>query len=135
MRHAVPNGDPARIVERALAVLVDRLERTKTAKTSKPRSTSPTRTERSGRSRHIPAHVRRAVWARDEGRCAFVGPHGRCAETGHLEYHHAIPFARGGPTDVRNVTLRCRAHNVLESELVFGRWAPPSDQPTRSGPS
>jgi hypothetical protein len=135
MRHAVPNGDPAQIVERALAVLVDQLERTKTAKTSKPRPTSTRCDKRSGGSRHIPAQVRRAVWARDEGRCAYVGPHGRCAETGHLEYHHAIPFARGGLTDVGNIALRCRAHNVFESELVFGRWAPPSDQPSRSGPS
>jgi hypothetical protein len=135
MRHAVPNGDLAQIVERALVVLVEQLERTKTAKTSKPRQTSPTRTERAGRSRHIPAQVRRAVWARDEGQCAYVGPNGRCVETGHLEYHHEIPFARGGPTDVGNIALRCRAHNVFESELVFGRWEPPSDQPTRSGPS
>jgi 5-methylcytosine-specific restriction endonuclease McrA len=87
------------ILERALVLLVDQLEKTKTAKTSRPRRTSTTCAKSSAESRHIPAPVRRAVWVRDEGRCAFVGPHGRCMETGCLEYHHVIPFARGGSTD------------------------------------
>ena len=124
MRHTVPSGDPASIIERALAALVDQLERTKSAKTSSPRRGSITG-EPSAESRHIPAAVKRAVWARDDGRCAFVGAKGRCTETGRLEYHHVVPFARGGPTDVENIALRCRAHNVFESDLLFGTWAPP----------
>ena len=122
MRHSLPNGDPSSIVERALTVLVDQLEKAKGAKTVRPRRTSARHVKASGDSRHIPAAVKRAVWARDDGRCAFAGPHGRCTETGHLEYHHVVPFARGGPTDVGNIALRCRAHNAFESELVFGRW-------------
>jgi 5-methylcytosine-specific restriction endonuclease McrA len=135
MRHKLPNGDPAAILERALVLLVDQLEKTKTAKTSRPRRTSTTCAKSSAESRHTPAPVRRAVWVRDEGRCAFVGPHGRCMETGCLEYHHVIPFARGGSTDVTNIALRCRAHNNFESELWFGRCEQPAEQTTRSGPS
>jgi hypothetical protein len=71
-------------------------------------------------SRHIPAAMRRHVWARDEGRCAFVGSHGRCTEIRQLEFHHVVPFARGGPTVVENLALRCRAHNVYESDQAFG---------------
>ena len=29
-----------------------------------------------------------------------------------------------GPATVDNISLRCRAHNVYESELVFGRFDP-----------
>ena len=135
MRHRLPSGDPAAILEQALNLLVDQLERTKIAKTSKPRRTSTTGAKPSAESRQIAAAIRRAVWARDEGRCAFVGANGRCKETGRLEYHHVIPFARGGPTEVANVALRCRAHNQFESEQLFGGWAPRVPEATRSGPS
>jgi 5-methylcytosine-specific restriction endonuclease McrA len=68
----------------------------------------------------VPAAVRRAVWARDDGRCAFIGADGRCGETGWLELHHVVPFARGGPTTAENLELRCRAHNAFEAERDFG---------------
>jgi hypothetical protein len=72
-------------------------------------------------SRHIPASVRRAVWARDGGRCAFVAPDGRrCGETAFLEFHHVRPYARGGPATVENIELRCRAHNGYEAKLALG---------------
>ena len=39
----------------------------------------------------IPASVKRAVWRRDEGCCAYIGRDGRCRERGFLEYHHVQP--------------------------------------------
>jgi hypothetical protein len=116
LRHLIPTGDPAAIVERALAVLVEQLERAKCAATPAPRRSPGGAT----RSRHIPAAVRRDVWRRDEGRCAFVGARGRCAERGFLEFHHVTPFAAGGPSEATNIQLRCRAHNRFEAELFFG---------------
>lgn len=110
----IPNGDPAAIVERALALLVRQLEQTKFAATDRPRKVRPG----DPRSRHIPAAVRRAVWQRDGGCCAFVGTHGRCTERGFLEFHHVVPYADGGESVVENVEVRCRAHNVYEAE----RW-------------
>ena len=86
------------------------------AETSAPRASRPTREG----SRAIPARVRRAVWRRDGGRCAFVGSHGRCTQTRYLELHHIHPHAFDGPPTVENIALRCRAHNVYESEQVFG---------------
>jgi 5-methylcytosine-specific restriction endonuclease McrA len=123
MRHRNPNGDPAVILDRALALLIEHLERTKLAVTPRPRTIvrSPRGPERSG-SRYIPAAIRRIVWARDQARCAFAGPHGRCTETGRLEFHHLIPFAAGGSTTVENLALRCRAHNGHESALRYGPW-------------
>ena len=60
------------------------------------------------------------MWARDEGRCAFIGAQGRCSERGFLELHHLVPFAEGGATDTANLQLRCRAHNAFEAEAWFG---------------
>jgi hypothetical protein len=67
----------------------------------------------------VPATVRRKVWARDDGQCAFVGIDGHCAERGFLEFHHVVPFAEGGSTTVDNLELRCRAHNAYEACQYF----------------
>ena len=75
-------------------------------------------------SRHVPAEVKRAVFLRDLGRCAFVGTGSRrCAERGFLEFHHVRPFAMGGEATVGNIQLRCRRHNDLEARADFGRDA------------
>jgi 5-methylcytosine-specific restriction endonuclease McrA len=129
LRHAVPSGDPAAIVERALGLLAESAARTKVAATARPRDASPEVTPRAIRreatgttapSRRLPAAVKRAVWSRDGARCAFVGTDGRCRETGFLEFHHVVPFAAGGATDVDNLQLRCRSHNAHEARLYFG---------------
>jgi len=117
LRHTTPNGDPAAIIDRALTVLVDQLERRRAGTIS--RHSDHARTAKGARGRHVPAAVKREVWSRDEGRCAFVGVHGRCRETGFLEYHHVLPFAAGGPTDASNLELRCRAHNAHEAVTYF----------------
>ena len=114
MRHALPNGDPAVIVTRALRLLVDDLLRKKAAAVAAPSRVRAT----SDDSRTIPARVRRAVWARDRGRCAFEGPRGRCGARGLVEYHHVIPYAMGGTSTVDNIELRCRAHNAHEARLA-----------------
>ena len=116
LRHTIPTGDHAAILDRALTLLVTQLERAKFARARQPRAAGTSQTHR----RHIPAAVRREVWTRDGGRCAFEGPHGRCRETGWLEFHHVVPFADGGPTNAANLALRCRAHNTFESEHHFG---------------
>ena len=73
-------------------------------------------------SRHIPAAVRREVWARDGARCAFVDARGqRCRATSAIEFHHLLPHARGGPATPANLGLRCRTHNQLAAEEDFGR--------------
>jgi len=121
LRHRIPDGDPAAIFDRALVALLDDLARKKLGAAKHPREEKPGRPG----SRHIPAHVKRQVWLRDGGRCAFVAQNGhRCTETGKLEFHHRQAFAHGGPATVENVTLRCRAHNAYEAELVFGSRGP-----------
>ena len=91
-------------------------ERTKLAAASRPRASRQLRP----RSPTIPAAIKRAVWKRDGGRCAFVGANDRCSETGFLEFHHVMPYADGGDATVSNIELRCRAHNAYEAEQHFG---------------
>jgi 5-methylcytosine-specific restriction endonuclease McrA len=118
LRHSISNGDPAAIVDRALTLLLEHLERRKLAVAKRERAKAgPPVT---ATSRHVPSAVKRVVWARDQGRCAFAGAAGRCRETGFLEFHHVVPFAHGGPTSVENLQLRCRAHNAYEAEREFG---------------
>jgi hypothetical protein len=122
LRHVVPTGDAAEVLDRALSLLVEHLERRRFAATSRPCVSTPS----ASRSRHIPAAVRRQVWQRDGGRCAFIGTRGRCRETTFLEFHHVEPYAVGGDATADNIALRCHAHNTHEARLYFGES--PSEQ-------
>ena len=147
LRHSVPGGDTAAVIDLALTALLGDLRRRKFADTPRPRSgrgvsgtTLSAGDEKHGR--YIPAQVKRAVWSRDEARCAFVGTAGRrCSESGFVEFHHVRPFGVGGDATEENIELRCRAHNAYEAEVFYGeRWRPATDRPdrdisTRSGPS
>ena len=119
LSHQVPDANPAVIFDQALTALLEKLERQRMAATAQPRS-QPAASRGAPRSRHVPAAVKREVWRRDEGRCAFVGHQGRCPERNWLELHHLEPFAAGGTSTVANIELRCRAHNAYEAELYFG---------------
>lgn len=115
-RHTIPTGDLTAIFDRGLTLLLKELEQRRCAATASPRQPP----EVPGRSRRIPAAVKREVWRRDGGRCAFVGRDGRCAERSFLEYHHVRPYAAGGLATTANIELRCRAHNAYEAALFFG---------------
>ena len=116
LRHVFPDGNPAEIIDRALTLLIEDVEKKKLAKVSRPAKPR----KAALRSRDIPARVKRAVNQRDGGSCAFIGAKGRCGERGFLEFHHVYPHELGGPATVENIQLRCRAHNQYEGELVFG---------------
>ncbi|MGH2453678.1 MAG: HNH endonuclease [bacterium] len=117
LRHQIPDGDPAAILDRALSVLLETLAKQRLAAAARPRAGRGTVPG----SRHIPAAVKRAVWVRDAGRCAFVSHKGRrCTEEGFLEFHHVAPYAAGGEATTDNIQLRCRSHNGYEAELYFG---------------
>jgi hypothetical protein len=117
LRHAVPSGDPAEIIDRALTALLEDLARKKFAATERPRES---RGMAPG-SRDIPAKVRRAVWRRDRGRCVFRAAGGRlCNTRAFVEFHHLEPHGVGGEATVGNIQLRCQAHNNYEAELFYG---------------
>ena len=116
--HQVPDGDIATVLDRALDLLVERLERTRFGITDRPGR--PGATPAPG-SHYVPAHVKRVVVKRDECRCAYVSESGRrCEARKRLEFDHEVPVARGGESTVENVRLRCRAHNQYEAERTYG---------------
>lgn len=118
LRHQLPNGDIAEIVERGLDALLAEVRRKRTGAVERPRQQKPP----TRRTRHVPAAVRRAVWERDGGQCTFVDAEGnRCGSTSMLELHHIEAFVRGGAHTVENITLRCAAHNRYEAEQELGR--------------
>jgi hypothetical protein len=130
LRHAIPTGDTAEIIDRALTLLLQDLARKKFAATDRPR---PSRGTAPG-SRDVPARIRRGAWRRDDGRCAYVGPGGRrCNTRAFLEFHHLEPYGIGGEATVDKIELPCRAHNEYEAELFYGRRWP--ERRTRSGTS
>ena len=114
--HAVPSGDLAEVLDRALDALIAQLEKQKIGATSRARA------QRAAEDpRHIPTAVKRAVWERDGGQCGFVGEDGhRCGSSVRLEFDHVDPVARGGEATIEGIRLRCRAHNQYEAECVFG---------------
>ena len=128
LRSEIPDGDPGVIFDRALTLLLAKVERTKLGAAAKPRPPRPIRpgTDRQLRtpvlsSRDVPSDVKRTAWRRDGGQCGFVAHDGqRCTERTFLEFHHIQPYAQGGPATVENISLRCRRHNQYEGELIFG---------------
>jgi hypothetical protein len=115
--HSVPTGDLPTVFDLALSALLCELVRKKVGAADRPRAPRPG----SAGSRHIPAHVRRAVWERDGGVCAFVASDGRrCSGRRFLEFHHVHPYGAGGEATVGNIELRCRTHNAYEAELFYG---------------
>ena len=119
LRHTIPDGDLDVLLNRALSLLLDKIVRAKIAGAQRSARSAVARPG----VRRIPAAVRREVWQRDCGRCAFPGPSGVCGETAFLEFHHLVPFAAGGRSDAENLQLRCRAHNAYEARLYFGSEA------------
>jgi hypothetical protein len=114
--HTIPSGDLAAVLRESLKLAKQALEKKRFAEGSEPR---PGRRTKS--ARHIPAHVRREVWKRDQGRCTFVSESGhRCESRTQLEFDHATPVARAGEATISNLRLRCRAHNQYEAERAFG---------------
>jgi hypothetical protein len=129
--HAGPKGDAAAVLEQALDLLLEDLARRRFASTSAPRPEQ----ESAAGSRHVPAAVKRAVWVRDRGRCAFVGTSGRrCGERRFVQFHHRHPHALGGPATVDNIALRCAAHNAHEARADYGRSIRPGTGADRAAP-
>lgn len=118
MMHSNPRRDLTVVVERAVDALLDKLEKQRLGKTSRPAVNARPLAKT---SRAIPRAVRRKVFKRDGEKCTFVDASGRrCASRKFLELDHIVPRARGGTDDENNLRVRCRAHNRLHAEDDFG---------------
>lgn len=132
LRHKFPEGRLEDVIREALELLLDKRDpqsrlvlnagstRSASAELEDRLATRPARSGAAGR--YIPAAVRRAVWARDDGRCVWRHEDGTpCGSRDAIEYDHVIPYAKGGRTEYRNLRLLCRAHNRLAAERAFPR--------------
>jgi hypothetical protein len=120
LRHQIPAGDLAEVMDRALTLLLKEIKKRRFGVTERPRR-SASKTVSRPSSRHIPAGIRRKVFERDAGRCAYVDGEGRrCGARDFLEFHHLDPWARSRQHDPDRITLLCRAHNQRAAESDFG---------------
>ncbi|MBN9161016.1 MAG: hypothetical protein BGO98_11485 [Myxococcales bacterium 68-20] len=91
-------------------------------KTAEPAMSTPATKAARKDSRYVPRELRREVFERDGKQCTYVGPDGdRCPARGYLELDHIRPKAHRGTETAANLRVRCRAHNALYAEQVFGR--------------
>ncbi len=121
MRHRNPSGSLETILDAALDVLIEKVEKERLGKVAKPRleRDRPGPTKTTGR---IARATRREVFARAGGQCSFVdGQDRRCPSRSFLELDHVQSRALGGSDEASNLRLLCRAHNRLHAEQVFGK--------------
>ena len=128
LSHKIPNGHVGAVLREAVRCAIEKHGKRKGAVEPTRKATKkgrePERASPDGAKRRapIPAEVKRAVWKRDGACCSFIGPDGRrCGSDWKLEYHHLFEAALGGAPTFDNIALRCRPHNVYESEATFGR--------------
>ena len=100
---------------------LDRREARRFAKVKTPRKTLANIDTAASSSRYLPAPVRRTSHASDDGRCRFVSPGGRrCGSDRRVEFHHVVPWARGGDRSPGNIRLMCRTHNAYLAAKDYG---------------
>ena len=116
--HAVPSGKREEVLLHVLRAQRKILER---RRYGSPKRASKSSAGSPANAHYLPAAVRREVYQREGGSCAYVGEENRrCCSTLRLEYQHIIPVACGGPSTPENVTLFCRSHNLLQAKKDFG---------------
>ena len=122
LSHKVPRGNLAAVLREAIRCAIEKHGKRKGAVAPARKRSPPPAARESSDPRATPMEVRREVWKRDGGRCTWTGPDGRrCDSRWQLELDHIEPPLFGGRSTVENLRLRCRAHNLLYAEQVYGR--------------
>ena len=116
LSHSHPGAGPEEILEAGLDLLLDRAAKRR-GLVMKPRATP----RPSSNPDYVPAHVRRAVWERDGGRCQYRLASGDiCGSTHRVEIDHLTPRALGGLSTVENCRLACDVHNDRAARRILG---------------
>jgi len=129
LSHKVPGGDLAAVLREAVHCAIEKhgkrkgaVEPSRKRQRKAPTASLAAAPQAGQRREPITAEVRRQVWRRDEGRCAWVGPDGhRCGSRWRVEVDHLEAAALGGPSTPENLRLACAAHNRLHAERTLGR--------------
>jgi hypothetical protein len=116
LSHAVPDGDVAEVVDRAVTSLAEELLKRKFGLTASPREgkASPASGDPSNADK-------REAYLRDRGRCTWISRDGRrCDSRRFLQFDHVDGRFVGGASTADRIRLRCGAHNRLEAETLYG---------------
>ncbi len=115
LSHSRPKATNEEILEAGLDLVLARQAKRKGVVENPRKAPPPAKPD------HLPAHVKRAVWARDGGRCQWpLESGGICGSTHRVQFDHITPRARGGPSTIENVRLACIQHNDLAARQAFG---------------
>ena len=117
LSHKFPGSEFEQVVREGFRLVLEE-QRKRKGMTERPRSPS----RESANDRYVPAAVKRTVWERDHGQCAWPMGHGKiCGSTQQLEFDHAVEVALGGRPAADNIQLLCKAHNLMKAERNLGR--------------
>jgi hypothetical protein len=117
LRHQLPAGDLAPILDRALTLLIAQVKKERFGVGRKARSKEP---KMQTDSRHVPMAIRRAAYECDGGRCAYVDAEGRrCEARAFVELDHTEGFARTRQHDAGSTRLLCRPHNQHAADRMY----------------
>jgi len=120
LSHKVPKGDLAAVLHEAIRCGIEKHGKRKGA--VRPARKVVPKAAPWQDPAAISADVRRQVWERDGGRCAWTGPdRRRCGSRWKLEVDHVRPPSRAGTSTPDDLRLACRNHNFLHAEQVYGR--------------
>jgi hypothetical protein len=115
LSHSHPGASTEAILEAGLDLVLAQSAKRK-GLVEKPR-----RERRPAKPEHIPAEVKRAVWARDGGCCQWELENGGiCGSRHRLQLDHIRPKALGGASTIDNLRILCAVHNLLAARLAFG---------------
>lgn len=122
--HRNPNPSLAECFEAMADIAIEKLDLSKatTVAAGVGSDAPPPAVAHRKRPKYISAAVRREIWRKAEGKCTFVNGenHQRCNSIFQLEVDHIIPQALGGTSEIENLRLVCRAHNILYARAEFG---------------
>ncbi len=133
LSHSKPKASIEEILEAGLDLILERRDK-RLGIVKKPLDTP-----RPSRSAAIPAAVRRAVWARDAGKCQYrLASGGIRGSTFRVQFDHRTEKALGGPPTVENLVLHCDVHNIARARRTFGdawmdRYTRKASRGSRSG--
>ncbi len=118
LSHAMPGASDDELLEAGLDVLLEKVAKRR-GLVAKPRKTPPPST-----TDHVPAHMRRAVFERDDGRCQVpvASGGGVCGSTYRVQIgHFPTPRALGGLATLDNLRCECETHNQFQADRDFGK--------------
>ncbi len=115
LSHSRPGASADEILEAGLDLVIERHAK-RMGQVEHPRREPP-----ASRTDRVPAHVKRAVWKRDGGRCQWaLAGGGICGSTHRVQFDHVLARGCGGLSTIENIRLLCAVHNGLAARQTYG---------------